>query len=74
LIEVHPAPLPRTETKGACGLGKPHKQGWDEKKTFADLRRAVAHEQQIRDGENTCGLNPEERAACSKATTESGRR
>jgi hypothetical protein len=28
---------------------KPQKQGWDDKKTFADLRRAVAQEQQIRE-------------------------
>jgi len=25
---------------------KPHKQGWDDKKTFTDVRQAVAHEQE----------------------------
>jgi len=32
-----------------CGLCKPQKQGWADKKTFADVRLAVAHEQQIRE-------------------------
>jgi hypothetical protein len=30
---------------------KPQKQGWEDKRTFADVRRAVAHEQQVRDWE-----------------------
>jgi len=32
-------------------LSKPQKRGWADKKTVADLRRAVGQEQQIRDWE-----------------------
>jgi hypothetical protein len=39
----------RASKRRACGLCKPQKQGWADKKTFADVRRAVAHEQQIRE-------------------------
>jgi hypothetical protein len=35
----------------ACGLCKPQKQGWADKKTLTDVRRAIAHEQQVRDWE-----------------------
>jgi hypothetical protein len=36
----------RVPKRSACALCKPQKQGWADKKTFADVRRAVAHEQQ----------------------------
>jgi hypothetical protein len=39
----------RAPQRSACGLCKLQKQGWADKKTFADARRAVAHEQEIRD-------------------------
>jgi hypothetical protein len=39
---------------------KSQKRGWDDKKTFTDLRRAVAHEQDIRDWEQGAGLTPED--------------
>jgi len=39
----------RARKRSACGLCKPQKRGWDDKKTFNDLRRAVAQEQQIRE-------------------------
>jgi len=50
----------RAPKRRACGLCKPQKQGWDDKKTFTDLRRAVAHEQEIRDWEQGAGLEPED--------------
>jgi hypothetical protein len=50
----------RAPKRSACGLCKPQKRGWDDKKTFTDLRRAVAHEQEIRDWEEGAGLKPEE--------------
>jgi len=39
----------RAPKRSACGLCKPQKRGWDDKKTFNDLRRAIAQEQQIRE-------------------------
>jgi hypothetical protein len=39
----------RAPKRWACGLCKPQQRGWADKKTVADLRRAVGHEQQIRD-------------------------
>jgi len=36
----------RASKQRACGLCKPQKQGWADKKTFADVRQAVAHEQE----------------------------
>ena len=36
----------RAPKRSACGLCKPQKQGWVDKKTFADVRQAVAHEQE----------------------------
>jgi len=39
----------RAPKRSACALCKPHQQGWADKKTFNDLRRAVAQEQQIRE-------------------------
>jgi len=44
----------RAPKRSACGLCKPQKQGWADKKTFADVRRAVAHEQQMREWERAC--------------------
>jgi hypothetical protein len=39
----------RAPKRCACGLCKPQKRGWADKKTPADLRRAVGQEQEIRD-------------------------
>jgi hypothetical protein len=41
----------RAPKRSACGLCKPQKRGWADKKTVADLCRAVGQEQQIRDWE-----------------------
>ena len=41
-----------------AAYAKPQKQGWDDKKTFIDLRRAVADEQEIREWEQGAGLKP----------------
>jgi hypothetical protein len=41
----------RALKRSACALCKPHQQGWADKKTFADVRSAVAHEQQVHDWE-----------------------
>jgi len=41
----------RARKRSACALCKPHQQGWADKKTFGDVRRADAHEQQVRDWE-----------------------
>jgi hypothetical protein len=46
----------RAPKRSSCAMCKPHKQGWDDKKTFTDLRRAVAHEQEIRDWEQGADL------------------
>jgi hypothetical protein len=43
----------RAPKRRACGLCKPQKQGWADKKTVADLRRAIAQDQQIRECERT---------------------
>jgi hypothetical protein len=50
----------RAPKQCACGLCKPQKQGWADKKTFADVRQAVAHEQEVRDWEGDVGLEPED--------------
>jgi len=39
----------RAPKQRACGLCKPQQRGWADKKTAGDLRRAIAHEQQIRE-------------------------
>jgi hypothetical protein len=41
----------RARKRSACALCKPHQQGRADKKTFADVRRALADEHQIRDWE-----------------------
>jgi hypothetical protein len=41
----------RAPKSSACALCKPHQHGWADKKTFGDIRRAVADEQQICDWE-----------------------
>jgi hypothetical protein len=46
----------RASKQRACGLCKPQKQGWADKKTFADVRQAVAHEQEVRDWEQSARL------------------
>lgn len=39
----------RAQKSSACAMCKPHKRGWEDKKTMGDLRVAVRHEQEIRD-------------------------
>jgi hypothetical protein len=50
----------RASKQRACGLCKPQKQGWADKKTFADVRQTVAHEQEIRYWEQAAGFKPED--------------
>jgi hypothetical protein len=50
----------RAPKRRACGLCKPQKQGWADEKTFADVRRAVADEQQLRDWEAAAGLTADD--------------
>jgi hypothetical protein len=50
----------RASKRSACGLCKPQKRGWDDKKTFNDLRHAVAHDQEIRDWEQGAGFKSED--------------
>jgi hypothetical protein len=45
----------RAPKRSACALCKPHQQGWADKKTFTDVRRAVADEHQLRDWEAAAG-------------------
>src|SRR5438309_9284453 len=51
-IEIYPTPLSCAET-ARVWLCKPQKRGWDDKKTFNDLRRAIGQEQQIREWERS---------------------
>jgi hypothetical protein len=41
----------RASKRSACGLCKPQQRGWADKKTPADLRRAIGQEQQIQEWE-----------------------
>jgi hypothetical protein len=41
----------RAPKRSACGLCKPQKRGWEDKRTSRDVRIAIAHEQEIRDFE-----------------------
>ena len=52
IAAVHPTPLSCAET-ARVWLCKPQKRGWDDKKTFNDLRRAIGQEQQIREWERS---------------------
>jgi hypothetical protein len=36
----------RALKRSSCTMCKPQKQGWADKKTFAEVRQAVAHEQE----------------------------
>jgi len=42
----------KAQKKSACGLCKPHKRGWEDKKTVSDLRIALKHAQEIQDDAN----------------------
>lgn len=35
--------------RSSCALCKPHKRGWDDKKTPGELRTAVKHAQELRE-------------------------
>jgi hypothetical protein len=50
----------RASKQRACGLCKPQQQGWADKKTCADVRQAVAHEQEVRDWEQGARLTGED--------------
>jgi hypothetical protein len=39
----------RAPKQSACGLCKPQQRGWADKKTPADLQRAIGQEQEMRD-------------------------
>jgi len=39
----------KARKSSACGLRKPWKQGWDDKKTARDIRHAQRAEQQLRE-------------------------
>jgi len=52
IAAVHPTPLSCAET-ARVWLCKPQKRGWDDKKTFNDLRRAIGQEQEMRDWERS---------------------
>jgi hypothetical protein len=48
----------RAPKRSSCAMCKPQKRGWDDKKTFNDLRRAIAQEQQIRELERAFPRSP----------------
>ena len=37
----------KAQKRSACGLCKPYKRGWEDKKTVRDLRVATKHQQEI---------------------------
>ena len=39
----------KAQKRSACPMCKPHKRGWEDKKTAGDLRTAVKHEQELQD-------------------------
>lgn len=41
----------RAQKRSACAMCKPHKRGWEDKKTFADLRSAEAHSAELRESD-----------------------
>ena len=41
----------RASKASACGLCKPQKRGWADKKTLPDMRAAYGHVQQLRENE-----------------------
>jgi hypothetical protein len=43
----------RAPKRSSCAMCKPQKRGWADKKTVTDLRRAIGHEQQIREWERS---------------------
>ena len=50
----------RAPKRSSCAMCKPQQRGWADKKTPGDLRRAVAHEQEIRDWHEGAGFEPED--------------
>jgi hypothetical protein len=50
----------RASKSSACGLCKPQQRGRADKKTIADLRHAISHDQEIRDWKQDSGLKPED--------------
>lgn len=49
----------KAQKRSACPMCKPHKRGWEDKKTTGDLRSAVRHEQELLDTvtQFACGQN-----------------
>jgi hypothetical protein len=43
----------RAPKRSACGLCKPQQRGWADKRTPADVRRAIGQEQEMWDCEQT---------------------
>ncbi len=39
--------------KSACAMCKPHKRGWEGKRTAAEVRQALGHEQELREAGET---------------------
>jgi hypothetical protein len=39
----------KAQKNSACAMCKPHKRGWEDKKTVRDLRIAIAHERELAD-------------------------
>jgi hypothetical protein len=37
----------KAHKRSACGMCKPYKRGWEDKKTVQDMRVAFRHEQEI---------------------------
>jgi len=35
--------------RSSCGLCKPHKRGWDDKKRTGEMRAAIKHVQELKD-------------------------
>jgi hypothetical protein len=40
------------QKRSACGLCKPYKRGWEDKKTVRDLRIATKHQQEIEEAQS----------------------
>jgi hypothetical protein len=39
----------KAQKRSACAMCKPHKRGWEDKKTVRDLRAAIEHEQELKE-------------------------
>ncbi len=39
----------KAQKHSACAMCKPHKRGWEDKKTVGNVRAAVKHEQELQE-------------------------